>query len=64
MRHFHLDYDMRTSKYEKLARHIDELSDTISRSVKVELVVNGYPVDAMKIEADGTMQKIAFETKI
>lgn len=44
--------------------HLERARIGASREVKVELVVNGYPVDAKTIVADGTMVDVAFECPI
>ena len=44
--------------------HIERARIGDSREVKVELVVNGYPVAEQNIVADGSMRDIVFETNI
>ncbi|MBI2422896.1 MAG: CehA/McbA family metallohydrolase [Candidatus Hydrogenedentes bacterium] len=44
--------------------HIEKARVGVSRKVPVELVVNGYAVDKVEIEADGSPQPIAFQHTI
>ncbi|HLF94690.1 MAG TPA: CehA/McbA family metallohydrolase, partial [Planctomycetota bacterium] len=44
--------------------HVERARVGESRDVKVEAVVNGYPVGSKVVRADGTMQDVAFEVPI
>lgn len=44
--------------------HVEKARVGTSRKVPVELLVNGYPLQYVEIEADGTPQKINFQQKI
>ena len=63
-KHFYLHYGKRNRKYQPLVESIDKLRDSHSRSVNVELIVNGYAVEKQRIVADGNLQTISFTTRL
>ncbi|MBI83671.1 MAG: hypothetical protein CMJ81_10785 [Planctomycetaceae bacterium] len=63
-RRFYLHYGRRDESYQELVKSIDELGSSSSRSVNVELIVNGYVAEQQRIVADGTMQTVSFTTRL
>ena len=44
--------------------HVERARIGASRDVKVEVIVNGYPVDSKVVSADGSMQDLQFSVPI
>jgi hypothetical protein len=61
---FYLHYGKRARKYQPLVESIDKLRDSHSRSVNVELIVNGHAVEKQRIVADGNLQTVSFTTRL